>query len=362
MGISVHFEADEAGRVVTVGKVNEAGGVNKGQVVYISGASGNNILLKLADNTIHLASHVIGIADEDGDLNDFITVVRAGTIENIDTSSFTESPPVLHLITNGNMQSAIPTTGAHLHMAYTMKSNPTTGRILVCLEQYSHDMGATSGLDLEMSMGDTLGVNKISYQNFSHTEVAFLDSLGNFNFKDNRGINDDSQNEHIRFRKTASATTYMEFTNKTNGNGYELSVAGGGTNEDLILSRKGTGIVKGNYVPTGVRLIDSATAIAADTSIGGDWRLFGKAFTVTGVRAFVDTAPTGLLTIDINEAGTTILSTKLTIDANEKTSATAATPAVISDSSIAADAIMTFDVDSTTGGSGLVVYIDGYYT
>jgi hypothetical protein len=52
------------------------------------------------------------------------------------------------------------------------------------------------------------------------------------------------------------------------------------------------------------------------------------AFTVTDVRASVNTAPTGsTILIDINEGGTTILSTKLMIDASEKTSTTAATPA-----------------------------------
>lgn len=87
------------------------------------------------------------------------------------------------------------------------------------------------------------------------------------------------------------------------------------------------------------------------------------AMTVTDVRASVTTAPTGsVLTVDINEGGTSILSTKLTIDATEKTSTTAATPAVISDSAIADDAELTFDIDtvgSTVAGAGLKVQIIG---
>lgn len=87
------------------------------------------------------------------------------------------------------------------------------------------------------------------------------------------------------------------------------------------------------------------------------------AFTLTDVRASVVTAPTGAaLTIDINEGGTTILSTKLTIDATEKTSETAATPPVISDASLADDAEMTIDIDavgSTVAGAGLKVYLLG---
>ena len=87
------------------------------------------------------------------------------------------------------------------------------------------------------------------------------------------------------------------------------------------------------------------------------------AMTVSGVRASVTTAPVGsTIIVDINESGTSILSTKLTIDDGEKTSETAATPAVISDAALADDAEMTFDIDqvgSTTAGAGLKVWLIG---
>lgn len=91
------------------------------------------------------------------------------------------------------------------------------------------------------------------------------------------------------------------------------------------------------------------------------------AFTLTDVRASVSTAATGgtLLTVDVNESGVTILSTKLTFDASEKTTTTAATPRVISDTSLADDAEITVDIDavgSTVAGAGLKVYLIGYPT
>ena len=91
------------------------------------------------------------------------------------------------------------------------------------------------------------------------------------------------------------------------------------------------------------------------------------AYTVEAVRASLTTAATGgtLLTVDINEGGSSILSTKLTIDASETTSTTAATPAVISDSALADDAEMSIDIDaigSTNTGKGLKVYIIGNKT
>ena len=90
------------------------------------------------------------------------------------------------------------------------------------------------------------------------------------------------------------------------------------------------------------------------------------AFYVTGVSASVTTAPVGSTIIcDINEAGSTCLSTKLSIDAGEKTSTSAASAAVISDANIAADAEITVDIDqigSSTAGAGLKVKLDGYRT
>lgn len=79
-------------------------------------------------------------------------------------------------------------------------------------------------------------------------------------------------------------------------------------------------------------------------------------------RASVNTASTsGLVTIDINEDGTSILGVnKLSIDANEKTSVTATTATTLADSSIADDAEITIDIDSAgTGANGLKVAL--YY-
>ena len=82
-----------------------------------------------------------------------------------------------------------------------------------------------------------------------------------------------------------------------------------------------------------------------------------QAMTITAVRASLGTvSSSGLVTVDINEAGASILSTKLTIDASELTSTTAVTPPVISDSSIADDAEITIDIDGAgTGAKGLKV-------
>lgn len=78
-------------------------------------------------------------------------------------------------------------------------------------------------------------------------------------------------------------------------------------------------------------------------------------------RASLSTASTsGIPTIDINKNGTSIFSTVLTIDANEKTSVTAATAAVLSTTTFADDDEITVDIDTAgTGAKGLKVTL--YY-
>jgi hypothetical protein len=78
-------------------------------------------------------------------------------------------------------------------------------------------------------------------------------------------------------------------------------------------------------------------------------------------RASLATASTsGIPEIDINKNGTTIFGTRLTIDANEKTSVTAATPAVLSTTTFADDDEISMDIDvAGTGAKGLKVTL--YY-
>lgn len=108
-----------------------------------------------------------------------------------------------------------------------------------------------------------------------------------------------------------------------------------------------------------ITLDDETTELAAGTAKITFRMPF--AMTVTAVRASLTTASSsGLVTVDINESGASILSTKLTIDQGEKTSTTAATAAVISDSALADDAEITIDIDGAgTGAAGLKVYLIG---
>jgi len=164
---------------------------------------------------------------------------------------------------------------------------------------------------------------------------------------------------------TASATNRgaLSTTDWSTFNGKQDTLTSG-TNIKTINS---TSILGSGNIATPFELVvaasDETTALTAGTA-KITFRM-PRAVTLTSVRASLTTAQASgsIFTIDINESGTSILSTKLTIDNTEKTSTTAATPPVISDANLADDAEMTIDIDQIGNGTakGLKVMLIGNY-
>ena len=90
------------------------------------------------------------------------------------------------------------------------------------------------------------------------------------------------------------------------------------------------------------------------------------AMTLTSVRASLSTAQTSgtIFTIDVNQGGVSIFSTRPTIDNGEKTTTTAATPSVLSTTALTDDAEITVDVDQIgdSTAKGLKITLIGYRT
>ena len=110
---------------------------------------------------------------------------------------------------------------------------------------------------------------------------------------------------------------------------------------------------------------DETTAITTGTA-KTTWRM-PYPFQILAVKASLTTAggTSGTTTIDINDDGTSIFSTLLTIDQGELTSVTAATSYVLATTgyTILPDSSMTVDVDAISGGgteTGLKIEIIGY--
>lgn len=135
----------------------------------------------------------------------------------------------------------------------------------------------------------------------------------------------------------------------------------GSANQFLV--NVGSGVTNWVNLPTSEVIAASDETTALTTGTAKVTFRMPYAMNVTAVRASLSTAQTSgnILTVDINEGGNSILSTKLTIDNTEKTSTTATTPAVISDSVLADDAEITIDIDQIGNGTakGLKVVLIG---
>jgi hypothetical protein len=245
--------------------------------------------------------------------------------------------------------------GTTLTLPSAVRIGPATGvgaRSIVGFDELSvqYDHPTDTGSYARLEMGRT-GSNQTSWT---------LEAVG------------DAGNDITTFTFT-SGSTAPEF----NGNGMwhagnfspssKQDTLASGTNIRTVDNQSlvGSGNVDSKPIEAiGVACSDETTDITAGTA-KVTFRM-PYAFTLTGVRASLSTAqPSGsIFTVDINEAGTSILSTKLTIDNTELTSTTAATAPVISDTSLADDAQITVDVDQigTTGARGLKVWLIGRRT
>lgn len=105
-------------------------------------------------------------------------------------------------------------------------------------------------------------------------------------------------------------------------------------------------------------LSDMTTALTTGTN-KNYWYAPAAGMTIKFVRATLATTSSGAAPVfDINEAGTSILSTKITVDAGEWDSLDATTQPVISDSAIAGKAKIDFDIDTAgTAAAGAQIQI-----
>jgi hypothetical protein len=176
----------------------------------------------------------------------------------------------------------------------------------------------------------------------------------------NSHVNDTTTDVHSQYVTKALVDAKGDLVTATADNTPARLAVGSNGQVLVAASGESTGLIwQGPAEVIGIAVSDEETALTTGTAKVTFRMPF--AMTLTAVRASLSTASTsGLPTFDINEGGTTILSTKLTIDANEKTSTTAATAAVISDTGLADDAEITIDIDvAGTGAKGAKVYLIG---
>ena len=115
-------------------KVNEAGGVGAGQVLYISGATGGFPQVSVASNADFAKADVLAISNEAKTDGQQVIVTILGMIENIDTSAFSEGD-ILYLGLAGALTAIHPTgIDAVQRVGHAVKINASTGSVLVELD------------------------------------------------------------------------------------------------------------------------------------------------------------------------------------------------------------------------------------
>ena len=211
-----------------------------------------------------------------------------------------------------------------------------------------------------ISSGTALGNNQFfgaTGNSFNNQNSAAIAALADGNFSNT------SAPARIEFRTTpvgSVATSTTRMTIASDGN------VGIGTD---IPTEKLT--VVGNISASGYNNLPCEFIVACSdettdltTGLATTFRA-PYAFNFTGARASVAAAPSGsTIIVDINNELNSMLSTKLSIDATEKTSTTAATPPVIDATyaNVSDDAEITIDIDqigATTAGAGLKVTLYG---
>jgi len=261
-------------------------------------------------------------------------------------------------------------TPSHVHT--TIPSVSGTGLVKVVNGVYqtpatslvNADVDATAAIEVSKL---SMSTNKILGRTTAGTgpveEITVASSLGYTPVTNARNITINGTTQDLSADRTYTVTDANLSTSDITTNDVSTTKHGFAPKapNDAKKYLDGTGAWSSLPIEIQLACSDETTALTAGTS-----KITFRtpcAMTVTAVRASLTTAQTSgsIFTVDINEGGTSILSTKLTIDNTEKTSTTAATPPVISDSALADDAEMTIDIDQIGDGTakGLKVTIIG---
>lgn len=132
--------------------------ITKGQVVYISGSTGQVGNVILAQANAYSTSQVIGVANQDIPNNTNGYIVTQGTVTNIDTSALTAGNPIyLSATTAGALTQTEPSTPNYaVHMGVCLYSNANNGKLYINPMNQSIDTGYIIG-QVAIAQGGTNG-------------------------------------------------------------------------------------------------------------------------------------------------------------------------------------------------------------
>lgn len=222
--------------------------------------------------------------------------------------------------------------------------------------------GGSQDLSQVLTVGNSAGSTDIDVNNNDLLNVDTITATGDLILNPVGSINCNGKTIDM----TGGEIHKVPLIHGQNNNNITLEALGTGdiilrTNNINRLFITDTGVFKGLPIDIQAAASDETTALTTGTA-KVTFRT-PSAFTLTSVRASLTTAQASgsIFTVDINQNGSSVLGTKLTIDNTEKTSVTAATPATITTSAITDDAEITVDIDQIGNGTakGLKITLIG---
>ena len=167
---------DSAERIEIIVRNSTGVTLTKGQVVYLSGATGNrpNALLSQA-NTEATSSKTIGIVVADITNNSDGYVAVNGTLHDLDTSAFADGDAVwLSATTAGAYTNTIPAEPNHtVFIGYIARSHPTQGR-LVILIQNGYELNELHGVLISSEANNDLLVYESSTSLWKNKTISTI--------------------------------------------------------------------------------------------------------------------------------------------------------------------------------------------
>ena len=184
--------------LVVLVKEGNISAVVKGQPLAVTGAIGEMFKVALASCSDITKIRFLGIALDDTAQNNPGKVCFRGLVKGVDTTLGSAVNPnsevwgagdLLYVDTTaGNLTNVCPASGRCIKAGRTRRGNHDSDDLFVLGWENPIRIGAASGEDIILRMGDSAGTNKVSYRDYLNNEVASMDSDGLRSYADYKTI------------------------------------------------------------------------------------------------------------------------------------------------------------------------------
>lgn len=206
--------------------VNKSGGtINKGEVVYVSGAQGNRVAVKKAlASQDSLSANTLGVMDETVANNGEGYCVAEGLVSGINTSAFTEGAALyLSPTTAGGITQTKTTAPDHLVLiGYCVKSNNASGEISVHI-QNGYELGELHDVYVPSPTNGQVLTYNTTNERWQAATVADQSATNELQTIDTFSLSGQTLSASLSSDAQPAKTVTLPVTNVTAGTGISVS-------------------------------------------------------------------------------------------------------------------------------------------